>query len=403
MRGSAARLESAARFGGMEWSRTAAFAEEVNTQPGVWINLAGREAAGAVTRADYERVRRDVIDALLDWKLDATAGGDPVVTRALPREELYDGPFTARAPDVVLELGHECGYLHSLVATPWDRPAIGAVRTLADDELAGGRGRGMNGTHRRNGIWLATDLAAERPASIAQVAAIVLRTLAVEADSEMGGDAAGGGRPIAPLPYSAEEEARSQHACERSGIWSEGAPPGRATRHDLAGVPDVRRGAERRAAAGVGARARTPPRGRFRDHRGGRRLADGSAAVVEGQRRLDPRVRLLRHPTNIGYGAALRSGLRAARGDFIFFTDADLQFDLREIETLLAHTRASSTSSPATARRAAIRGDAAYSPRLGRPRARSLRTARARHRLRLQGVPPPGPRRRCRSRRSARS
>ena len=64
---------------------------------------------------------------------------------------------------------------------------------------------------------------------------------------------------------------------------------------------------------------------------------DGSAAVVEAQRRIDPRVRLLRHPTNIGYGAALRSGLRAARGDLVFFTDADLQFDLREIENLLAH------------------------------------------------------------------
>ena len=64
---------------------------------------------------------------------------------------------------------------------------------------------------------------------------------------------------------------------------------------------------------------------------------DGSAAVVEAQRRLDPRVRLLRHPANIGYGAALRSGLRASRGDLVFFTDADLQFDLREIENLLAH------------------------------------------------------------------
>jgi glycosyltransferase involved in cell wall biosynthesis len=65
---------------------------------------------------------------------------------------------------------------------------------------------------------------------------------------------------------------------------------------------------------------------------------DGSAAVVEAQRRLEPRVRLLRHPANIGYGAALRSGLRASRGDLVFFTDADLQFDLREIEALLAHT-----------------------------------------------------------------
>jgi predicted AlkP superfamily phosphohydrolase/phosphomutase len=206
LRSSAARLESAARFGGMEWRRSAAFSEEANTQPGVWINLAGREAAGSVARADYERARRDVIDALLDWKLDATAGGARVVARALPREELYDGPFAARAPDVVLELGQERGYLHSLVATPWHRPAIGALRTLADDELAGGRGRGMNGTHRRNGIWLATDLAAERPASIAQVAAIVLHALAIE--PEAAGDAAAGGRPVTPLPYTAEEEAR---------------------------------------------------------------------------------------------------------------------------------------------------------------------------------------------------
>jgi len=64
---------------------------------------------------------------------------------------------------------------------------------------------------------------------------------------------------------------------------------------------------------------------------------DGSAAVVEAIRRRDPRVRLLRHPENRGYGAALRSGLRAARGQLVFFSDADLQFDLREIERLLAH------------------------------------------------------------------
>ncbi|MEB2345235.1 MAG: glycosyltransferase family 2 protein [Deltaproteobacteria bacterium] len=65
---------------------------------------------------------------------------------------------------------------------------------------------------------------------------------------------------------------------------------------------------------------------------------DRSAAVVEAWRRRDPRVRLLRHPANAGYGAALRSGLRAARGEWVFFTDADLQFDLAELGRLLAHT-----------------------------------------------------------------
>ena len=64
---------------------------------------------------------------------------------------------------------------------------------------------------------------------------------------------------------------------------------------------------------------------------------DRSAAIVEAQCRRDPRVRLLRHPANRGYGAALRSGLCAARGELVFFTDADLQFDLEELSTLLSH------------------------------------------------------------------
>jgi glycosyltransferase involved in cell wall biosynthesis len=64
---------------------------------------------------------------------------------------------------------------------------------------------------------------------------------------------------------------------------------------------------------------------------------DRSAAIVESWRSRDPRIRLLHHPTNRGYGAALRSGLRAARGELVFFSDADLQFDLDDLAWLLAH------------------------------------------------------------------
>jgi glycosyltransferase involved in cell wall biosynthesis len=64
---------------------------------------------------------------------------------------------------------------------------------------------------------------------------------------------------------------------------------------------------------------------------------DGSAEAVEQARAGDPQIRVVRHARNQGYGAALRTGLRAARGRLIFFTDADLQFDLRELESLLAH------------------------------------------------------------------
>jgi glycosyltransferase involved in cell wall biosynthesis len=45
----------------------------------------------------------------------------------------------------------------------------------------------------------------------------------------------------------------------------------------------------------------------------------------------DQRVRLVVHAVNRGYGDALRSGLGAARMPWVFLTDADLQFDLREL------------------------------------------------------------------------
>jgi predicted AlkP superfamily phosphohydrolase/phosphomutase len=147
----AARVESAARFGGIEWRGTAAFSEEVNTQPGVWINLRGREAEGSVDPADYERVRAEVIDLLLDWELP---DGQPVVERARPREEVYAGPCVDRAPDVVVELALDAGYGLTVAPVPWSQPEVGSVRQLGDDEFAGGRG--MSGVHGPEGVWIAT-------------------------------------------------------------------------------------------------------------------------------------------------------------------------------------------------------------------------------------------------------
>lgn len=66
--------------------------------------------------------------------------------------------------------------------------------------------------------------------------------------------------------------------------------------------------------------------------------ADDTAGRVAAWSVREPGVRLVRHPRNRGYGAALRSGFRAARMDHVFFTDADLQFDLTELSLLLPHT-----------------------------------------------------------------
>lgn len=63
---------------------------------------------------------------------------------------------------------------------------------------------------------------------------------------------------------------------------------------------------------------------------------DRTAEIVQALAAENPRVRLVRHPTNRGYGGALASGFAAARLDLVFFTDSDRQFVMAELERLLA-------------------------------------------------------------------
>lgn len=48
-----------------------------------------------------------------------------------------------------------------------------------------------------------------------------------------------------------------------------------------------------------------------------------------------PAVRIVRHEKNRGYGGALRSGFAAATKEWIFYTDGDAQYDVRELERLI--------------------------------------------------------------------
>jgi dolichol-phosphate mannosyltransferase len=65
---------------------------------------------------------------------------------------------------------------------------------------------------------------------------------------------------------------------------------------------------------------------------------DGTAPAVLDLARQLPWVRLLRHPVNRGYGAALRTGFEAARYELVAFTDADCQFYLADLASLLPLT-----------------------------------------------------------------
>lgn len=64
--------------------------------------------------------------------------------------------------------------------------------------------------------------------------------------------------------------------------------------------------------------------------------SDHSRRILQGLVERYPRLRLIFHDANRGYGGALRSGFAAARGDWVFYTDGDYQYDLADLEHLWA-------------------------------------------------------------------
>ncbi len=63
--------------------------------------------------------------------------------------------------------------------------------------------------------------------------------------------------------------------------------------------------------------------------------SDNTGSIADQIARAHARVRVIHHPRNLGYGAALQSGFRGATKELVFFTDGDAQFDLAELPPLL--------------------------------------------------------------------
>jgi glycosyltransferase involved in cell wall biosynthesis len=62
---------------------------------------------------------------------------------------------------------------------------------------------------------------------------------------------------------------------------------------------------------------------------------DKTAEIIDRLGQENSHVRPIHHPTNVGYAAALRTGFTSARCDLVFYTDSDLQFDVKEVKNLL--------------------------------------------------------------------
>lgn len=64
---------------------------------------------------------------------------------------------------------------------------------------------------------------------------------------------------------------------------------------------------------------------------------DATADVLAELAAVYPRLRVVTHEKNRGYGAALRSGFQAATKPLVFYTDGDAQYDPRELTILWRH------------------------------------------------------------------
>ena len=109
---------------GIDWRRTRAYAIGIN---GLYLNLRGRERRGVVD-PDYER--EDLLQELVS-KLETVVDpvtGQPAIKYAYRTDQVYSGPETKNAPDIVL--GYYSGYRGS------DDSALGEVpSTVFSDNM----------------------------------------------------------------------------------------------------------------------------------------------------------------------------------------------------------------------------------------------------------------------------
>jgi len=62
---------------------------------------------------------------------------------------------------------------------------------------------------------------------------------------------------------------------------------------------------------------------------------DDSRQVLESLSKHYPKLRVVNHSKNLGYGGALKSGFKHATKDWIFYTDGDGQYDINELLNLV--------------------------------------------------------------------
>lgn len=147
-------IESYIRFSNIDWKKTYVFSEEISYFPSLWLNLEGRDPQGTVPLKRKEAVI-DELKRLLKEELKDPISGEKVVKEVYSREELWNGPYSFLAPDIILELNHDGRFKYNLYHSS---PSNNVWEYLDRNYIYSYRkGKILPGVHRREGIILSND------------------------------------------------------------------------------------------------------------------------------------------------------------------------------------------------------------------------------------------------------
>lgn len=107
------------------------------TEMGIRLNVKGREPDGVVQESEYEQVRDTVIESL---ETVTTPNGDELFEGVYPREDIYEGPYTEDAPDIITVPNRFDNFLVSNIkesvfgdpTEPWEHKLEGVVMVTGD-------------------------------------------------------------------------------------------------------------------------------------------------------------------------------------------------------------------------------------------------------------------------------
>jgi len=82
---------------GIDWSKSKAYVSSVN---GININLKGREIEGSVSKEEYEKIRSELKERLLELE---DKNKQRILKNVFKKEEIYSGKMIDEAPDLIVE------------------------------------------------------------------------------------------------------------------------------------------------------------------------------------------------------------------------------------------------------------------------------------------------------------